>query len=171
MIWPIAMPNGSTGRPGFKVFSWPHLIDFRVPYKASLRASTSTPLICADNHPEAGESRKRSRLLAKTTLCSGQHVAELSGRRVPSQKYIVFFPLNRITNKVNIAAVKALGAGAPGDVTTPGYLDAPFDCKYGPSVAALDSTAGSSCAQTSQKPHGSQGTWRKSFVQPRSGAC
>lgn len=45
-------------------------------------------------------------------------------------KYIVFFPLNRITNKVNIAAVKALGASAPGDVTTPGYLDAPFDCKY-----------------------------------------
>ena len=63
------------------------------------------------------------------------------------QKYIVFFPLNRITNKVNIAAVKALGANATGDVTHPGYLAAPFDCKYEPAVTAADSTAGPSCAQ------------------------
>lgn len=57
-------------------------------------------------------------------------------------KYLVFFPLNRITNKVNIAAVKALGAAAPGDVTAPGYLDAPFDCKYTPAATVKDSTAG-----------------------------
>lgn len=62
-----------------------------------------------------------------------------------SQKYIVFFPLNRITNKVNIAAVKALGANAPGDVTSPGYLAAPFDCKYETAVSALD-TQTATCA-------------------------
>ena len=75
------------------------------------------------------------------------------------QKYIVFFPLNRITNKVNIAAVKDLGANATGDVTHPGYRAAPFDCKYEPAVTAADSVAGHgsvhgsaagpSCAQTS----------------------
>lgn len=56
----------------------------------------------------------------------------------------------RVTLLIPLCAVKALGSSAPGDVTAPGYAEAPFDCKYAPSTS-LDS-AGDGDAETCAEP-------------------
>ena len=40
-----------------------------------------------------------------------------------------------IQANMQCAAVAALGASAPGDVTSPDYAAEPFDCKYAPATA------------------------------------